>query len=368
MDEKVLRDKILIVDDEEINRDMLEGILANTYETVLATNGLEAVEALGEDGNGFYLMLLDLKMPKMDGFKVLEYVNGNGLIDVVPVIVISAEADPETERECLELKVIDFIRKPFDKLAVNRRVYNIIRLYTIQNNLEKLVNDQTKEIQAQNVKLAEQAACLKRTNERIIELLGTVVEYRNLESGKHIQRVKGFTRILAEKIAALYPEYGLTTKQINVIVAASALHDVGKIAISDSILLKPGRLTKEEFDVMKTHTTEGSAIIEHIKGIGSNEYEKVSYEIARYHHERFDGRGYPDGLVGDEIPISAQIVSIADVYDALVSKRCYKDAYGKGQAFKMIMAGECGVFSEKILTCFAKAKEEFEALADEYAE
>ena len=199
MDEKVLRDKILIVDDEEINRDMLEGILANTYETVLATNGLEAVEALGEDGNGFSLMLLDLKMPKMDGFKVLEYVNGNGLIDVVPVIVISAEADPETERECLELKVIDFIRKPFDKLAVNRRVYNIIRLYTIQNNLEKLVNDQTKEIQAQNVKLAEQAACLKRTNERIIELLGTVVEYRNLESGKHIQRVKGFTADFGRK-------------------------------------------------------------------------------------------------------------------------------------------------------------------------
>ena len=173
---------------------------------------------------------------------------------------------------------------------------------------------------------------------------------------------------MAEKIAALYPEYGLTTKQINVIVAASALHDVGKIAISDSILLKPGRLTKEEFDVMKTHTTEGSAIIEHIKGIGTNEYEKVSYEIARYHHERFDGRGYPDGLVGDEIPISAQIVSIADVYDALVSKRCYKDAYGKGEAFRMIMAGECGVFSEKILTCFAKAKEDFEALADMYAE
>ena len=151
-------------------------------------------------------------------------------------------------------------------------------------------------------------------------------------------------------------------------MAASALHDVGKIAISDSILLKPGRLTKDEFELMKTHTTEGSAIIEHIKGIGTDEYEKVSDDIARYHHERFDGRGYPEGLVGDEIPVAAQIVAVADVYDALVSKRCYKDAYGKGEAFKMIMAGECGVFSEKILTCFAKAKESFEALADKYAE
>ena len=133
-------------------------------------------------------------------------------------------------------------------------------------------------------------------------------------------------------------------------------------------MLKPGKLTKEEFEIMKTHTVEGSEIIEHMKGIGDGEYEKVSYDIARYHHERFDGRGYPEGLVGDEIPIAAQIVAVADVYDALVSKRCYKDAYGKGEAFKMIMAGECGVFSEKILTCFAKAKEDFEALADKYAE
>lgn len=363
-----MKKKILVVDDQEINRDILAGILANDYETVLATNGKEAIEALGKDGNGFVLMLLDLVMPEVDGYDVLKYVNEHGLLDAVPIIVISAEVDAETERKCLDLNVIDFIRKPFDKLAVNRRVENVIKLYTIQHNLEKLVDEQTEEIKEQNARLAEQTACLKRTNERIIELLGTVVEYRNLESGQHIKRVKGFTKLLAEQIAKLYPEYGLTPKQINVIVAASALHDVGKIAISDAILLKPGRLTKEEFDIMKTHTTEGSAIIEHIKGIGTNEYEKVSYEIARYHHERFDGRGYPEGLLGDEIPISAQIVAVADVYDALVSKRCYKDAYGKGEAFRMIMAGECGVFSEKILTCFAKAKEDFEALADMYAE
>ena len=363
-----MRDKVLIVDDQEINRDILASILNKAYEPVLATNGLEALEALGKDGNGFVLVLLDLMMPEMSGYEFLEHVNKNGIIDAVPVIVISAEVDAKTERRCLDLKVIDFIRKPFDKLAVTRRVENVINLFTIQHNLEKLVDAKTEEIKKQNEKLAQQAACLKRTNERIIELLGTVVEYRNLESGQHIKRVKGFTKLLAEQIAQHYPEYGLTPKQIDVMVAASALHDVGKIAISDGILLKPGRLTKEEFEIMKTHTVEGSEIIEHMKGIGDGEYEKVSYDIARYHHERFDGRGYPDGLVGDEIPIAAQIVAVADVYDALVSKRCYKDAYGKGEAFRMIMAGECGVFSEKILTCFAKAKESFEALADKYAE
>ena len=363
-----MKNKILIVDDQEINRDILAGILHEDYELVLATNGVEAVEALGEDGNGIALVLLDLVMPELNGYEVLEYANAKGFIEKVPVIVISSEADAKTERKCLDLKVIDFIRKPFDKLAVLRRVENVIKLFTIQHNLENLVDAKTEEIQKQNEKLAQQASCLKRTNERIIELLGTVVEYRNLESGQHIQRVKGFTKLLAEQLAERYPEYGLTEKRINVIVAASALHDVGKIAISDSILLKPGRLTKEEFEIMKTHTTEGCAIIEHMKGIGASKYEKVSYEIARHHHERYDGGGYPDGLRGDEIPIAAQIVAIADVYDALVSKRCYKDAYGKSEAFRMIMAGECGVFSEKILTCLAKAKENFEALADAYAE
>ena len=363
-----MKNKILIVDDQEINRDILAGILHEDYELVLATNGVEAVEALGEDGNGIALVLLDLVMPELNGYEVLEYANAKGFIEKVPVIVISSEADAKTERKCLDLKVIDFIRKPFDKLAVLRRVENVIKLFTIQHNLENLVDAKTEEIQKQNEKLAQQASCLKRTNERIIELLGTVVEYRNLESGQHIQRVKGFTKLLAEQLAERYPEYGLTEKRINVIVAASALHDVGKIAISDSILLKPGRLTKEEFEIMKTHTTEGCAIIEQRRGIGAGEYEKVSYEIARHHHERYDGGGYPDGLRGDEIPIAAQIVAIADVYDALVSKRCYKDAYGKSEAFRMIMAGECGVFSEKILTCLAKAKENFEALADAYAE
>ena len=196
-----MKKRILIVDDQEINRDILAGILSKSYEPVVAVNGKEAVEALGEDGNGFALVLLDLVMPEMDGYDVLEHLNENGLIDEMPVIVISAEVDAETERKCLALNVVDFIRKPFDKLAVLRRVENVINLFAIQHNLEKLVDEKTEEIKKQNEKLAQQAACLKRTNERIIELLGTVVEYRNLESGQHIKRVKGFTKLLAEQIA-----------------------------------------------------------------------------------------------------------------------------------------------------------------------
>ena len=193
-----------------------------------------------------------------------------------------------------------------------------------------------------------------------------MVEYRNLESGQHIKRVKGFTKLLAEQIAQLYPEYGLTPKQIDVIVAASALHDVGKIAISDGILLKPGRLTKEEFVIMKTHTVEGSEIIEHMKGIGDGEYEKVSYDIARYHHERFDGRGYPDGLVGDEIPIAAQIVAVADVYDALVSKRCYKKSWTPEQAREEILSQAGQQFDPEITKLFDEHFDEFLKVMEDY--
>lgn len=362
-----MKEKVLIVDDQEINRDILAVILSSKYEVLQATNGKEALAILGEDGNGIALMLLDLLMPVMDGFEVLENMNNSGLIETVPVIVVSLKVENETERRCLDLQVVDFIRKPFDKWAVLRRAANVINLNNYRHNLEQQVQEKTKEIQAKNTQLAKQAERLEEMNDRIVELLGTVVEYRNMESGQHIKRVKGFTQLLAEMIEVYYPEYGLTPEKIKLIVTASALHDIGKIAISDSILLKPGRLTQEEFEIMKTHTIEGGEIIEHLKGVSSSEYEEVSYAIARYHHERFDGRGYPDGLVGDAIPIAAQIVSVADVYDALVSERCYKAAYSKEKAFNMIMGGECGTFSVKLLDCLTKAREDFEALADQYA-
>lgn len=341
--------KILIVDDIEINRDILSEMLEEVYPVETAEDGLQAVNIMSERADEFGAILLDLVMPNMDGLEVLKIMNERGWIEKIPVLIISGEQAVETERECFNLGVADFIRKPFDTTLVHKRVGNIVELYLYKKSLEKKVDEQT-------VKL-------KRTNERIIDILGGVVESRSLESGQHIQRVKGYTRILAQEMMKSFKEYELTPERINLIVSASALHDVGKVAIPDSILLKPGRFTPEEFDVMKTHTTRGCELLEGIKDAWDEDYTKISWDICRYHHERYDGRGYPDHLEGDDIPISAQLVSIADVYDALISKRCYKDAYELNEAYEMILNGECGTFSPKLIECFKKSKEKFEKLA-----
>ncbi len=279
----------------------------------------------------------------------------------MPVLVISAEAKGEVEQRCLDLGVSDFIRKPFNAM-LRKRVKNIVDLFLYRNQLEEKVEEQTITLKKQNKQLQEQAERLKESNTKIIDILGTVVESRNLESGEHIKRVKGFTRILAEQMQKDYPEYGLTDEKIEIIVSASSLHDIGKIAIPDSILLKPGRLTEEEFACMKTHTIRGDEVLDSIQGVWDEDYDKVSHEICRYHHERYDGRGYPDGLKGEEIPISAQLVGVADVYDALVSERVYKSAFSPDEAFEMIQGGKCGNFSPKILDGFRKVKADFEAL------
>lgn len=229
-------------------------------------------------------------------------------------------------------------------------------LYT-KRHLEELVKLQTS-------LLRQQARELQRMNERILETMSNVVEFRNLESGDHVKRVKNFTKILAVHLAKVCPEYELDKVAVDVITAAAALHDVGKIAIPDAILLKPGRLTAQEFEVMKTHTTKGCEIIAMLGDIQEGEYGRVSYEICRYHHERYDGGGYPEGLRGEEIPVSAQIVSLADVYDALVSERCYKSAYTTAEAYDMIMRGDCGQFSPKLLDCLREARGELEEKAE----
>ena len=361
-----MRDKILIVDDVELNREILAVALGDLYPVLEASDGEEAIKVLAEHEEKIAVILLDLIMPKADGYTVLRYMRQENLLEHIPVIVISAETQMEAERECLSLGVSDFIRKPFDSAIVRSRVKNIADLFMYKNRLEEKVKIQTENLQRQNRLLRQQAEKIRQSNEKIIDVLGTVVEYRNLESGEHIKRVKGFTRILAEKAAARYPEYGLTPERIDILVAASALHDIGKIAIKDSVLLKPGRLNAEEFEYMKSHTVRGCDILEQIEGVWDNEYAEVSRAICRYHHERYDGKGYPDGLVGEEIPIEAQLVSIADVYDALVSERVYKDAIEKDKAYHMILMGECGVFSPKLMECFRDSKQEFEALARQY--
>lgn len=360
-----MKAKVLIVDDMELNRDILEEILEDNYEIRKAQDGIEALDIIDKEKNDIGIILLDLMMPMLDGFGVLEELKKRNLINRIPVIAISSDASMDSEKQCFNYGVSDFIKKPFSEELVKLRVGNVVDLYSYKNNLEDKVEKQTEILRNQNQTLKKQAEQLAESNQKIIDVLGTVVESRNLESGQHINRVKNYTEILARQVMEDYPEYGLTEHIIDVMVPASALHDVGKIAIPDSILLKPGRLTPEEFAVMKEHTTRGCDIINNIQGAWNDEYAKMSYEICRHHHEKYDGKGYPDGLSGDDIPISAQIVSVADVYDALVNERVYKDAFSKEKAFNMIMGGECGQFSPKLMSAFTKVRNKFETLVTE---
>lgn len=361
-------DKILIVDDSEINRELLKEILSDHYEIVEAYDGRMALDIIDRESKNISAILLDLVMPEMDGFGVLTELKKRDLLDQIPVLVISGETSSQMENKCFDYGVVDFIGKPYNASIVRKRVENSVSHFSDRNHLKEKVEEQTVVLRKAYQTLQAQAKQLQKRNLDIIEMVGTIVEFRSLESGEHIQRVKGYTQILAKAFAKLYPEYGLTKEQIDVIVAASALHDIGKIAIPDSILLKPGKLTDDEFEYMKSHTLRGCEILESMKKNWDEDYQKASYEICRSHHERYDGRGYPDGLKEDEIPVSAQLVSVADVYDALINERCYKAAFSKEEAFYMIINGECGVFSPKLMEAFRAVRRQFEEFSEKTVE
>lgn len=348
------KQQILIVDDEEINRVILMEMYADSrdeYELLEADNGRDAVEQIEKNRN-IALILLDVVMPIMDGFKVLEYMQNRDLLKEIPVILITGETIKDSEGKAYAFGVADVIHKPFYPHIVKRRSKNIIELYQNKRNMEARLKEQEKEIRAQEKEIRE-------TNEFMIDALSSVVESRSAETGDHTKRIKYYTRLMAKCLMEHFPRYELTSAKVDAISRASVLHDIGKIGISDAILLKPGRLTNEEFEVMKSHTTIGCDILEKFYRNRSTEFYRYCYDICRHHHERWDGRGYPDHLAGDDIPISAQIVAIADVYDALVSPRVYKDPFSKQKAFEMIMNGECGQFSPDILKCFELAREDF---------
>lgn len=327
-----------------------------------------ALDIIDRESKNISAILLDLVMPEMGGFGVLTELKKRDLLDQIPVLVISGETSSQMENKCFDYGVVDFIGKPYNASIVRKRVENLVAHFTDRNHLKEKVEEQTVVLRKAYQTLQAQAKQLQKRNLDIIEMVGTIVEFRSLESGEHIQRVKGYTQILAKAFAKLYPEYGLTKEQIDVIVAASALHDIGKIAIPDSILLKPGKLTDDEFDYMKSHTLRGCEILESMKKNWDEDYQKASYEICRSHHERYDGRGYPDGLKEDEIPVSAQLVSVADVYDALINERCYKAAFSKEEAFYMIINGECGVFSPKLMEAFRAVRRQFEEFSEKTVE
>lgn len=346
------KQQILIVDDEEVNRAILSGVYQDEYDILEASDGQEAIAHIDNKGNHIVLILLDVVMPVLNGFGVLEYMRQKELIDKIPVILITSESIMDSDDQAYSYGVADVMHKPFYPHIVKRRGKNIIELYQNKHNMEVRLKEQEIAILAQEKKIRE-------NNEFMIDALSSVVEFRNLETGEHIRRIKYFTRIMLKYLMKYFPKYGLTQEQVDEIARAAAVHDIGKIGIPDAILLKPGKLTPEEFEIMKTHTTIGCDVLEKFKENQDEEFYQYCYDICRYHHERWDGNGYPDHLVGDEIPISAQIVAIADVYDALVSTRVYKSAYANNIAYDMIMNGECGQFSPDVLECFALAKVDF---------
>lgn len=345
------KQQILVVDDEEINRSILRGLFENDYEVLEAENGEEAVNQLDNNTN-IVLILLDVVMPVMGGFRVLDYMKEQEMLMKIPVILITSETILDSDDQAYSYGVADVMHKPFYPHIVRRRAKNIIELYQNKHYMEERLREQEREIRAQEQKI-------RKNNEFMIDALSSVIEFRSLETGEHIRRVKYFTRIMLKYLMKYFPKYNLTSEQIDEISRASALHDIGKIGIPDAILLKPGRLTPEEFEIMKTHTTVGCDVLEKFRDSQEGEFYQYCYEICRYHHERWDGKGYPDHLVGDEIPISAHVVAIADVYDALVSPRVYKTAYANNIAYDMILNGECGQFSPDVIECFRLAKEDF---------
>lgn len=348
-----MRDTILIIDDQEINVDILSFILQDKYKILKAYNGKEGIECINNHTSEIVLVLLDLFMPKINGIKVLEYIKEKNLLSVIPVIIITSDEELNTEREVLNMGATDFIRKPFDHIITNKRISNIVELYTYKSAIES-------ELQVQFEKVKEQAQKLEKNRMSIINIMGSLVESRSLESGEHINRVKYYTRIIGEYIVSNYNEkYNLSNNDVNVISNISMLHDIGKIAIPDNILLKPDKLTEEEFNIIKKHSSEGAEIINNIKNAWDEEYDKIAYDICKYHHERWDGNGYPDGLKGDEIPITAQIVSIADVFDALTHKRCYKEPVNPFDAYYMIAKGECGSFNPILIEALKANREKF---------
>ena len=337
--EKLLQNKsqILLVDDSAMNRMILKEILGGDYSILEAENGQECLEKLQTEAENIALVLLDINMPVMDGFEVLKAMNANHTIEDIPVIMISSDDSDAAIRRSYELGANDYVNRPFDARIVYRRVTNTIKLYAKQRRLVQMVSDQIR--------------ARENNTDMLVGVLSHIVEFRNGESGAHVRHIRIITELLLHRLLEISSQYPITAEQQDNIPLASALHDIGKIGIDEKILNKPGKLTPEEFEVVKTHSILGAEMLHQLENFNEQPLLQTAYEITRWHHERWDGRGYPDGLKGDAIPISAQLVALADVYDALTSERCYKKAFSHETAVQMILNGECGAFNPLLLQC-----------------
>ncbi len=350
IDRANIKQQVLVVDDSEMNRAILSEMLGDEFRILEATNGEECLEVLRQYGTGIACVLLDIVMPVMDGFEVLAYMNKTGIIEDIPVIMISGEDSDVYIRRAYALGVSDYVSRPFDSKVVYRRVYNMIALYSKQRKLITLITDQARE--------------KEKNSHMMIDILSRIMEFRNGESGLHVIHMNVITGMLLETLIQKTDKYNLSWNDRALITTAASLHDIGKIAISDDIINKPGKLTDGEFEEMKKHTVYGEKMLRELREYKNERIVKIAAQICRWHHERYDGGGYPDGLKGDEIPIGAQVVALADVYDALTSKRVYKEAYSHETAVAMIIGGECGVFNPILIGCLEevsdKLKQELE--------
>lgn len=351
------RNVILIADDMEINRTVLSLMFEEQYEVVPAENGQVCIEYLETNAKQVACLLLDLMMPIKNGFDVMEYMKEKGMMGEIPIILITGDDSKETEEIAYDYGASDVIYKPYVERVVMRRVKNVVDLYMHKNKMDELVREKT-------VQLEEQAKKMRENMEMVFDATGKIIEYRTNESKEHTKRIKMFTRILLWNAKELYPELELTDEKIDSIVRATALHDIGKLGVPDSVLLKREPLTKAEEKIMQSHTTIGCEILGAFNEISDQEFYKYSYEICRYHHERWDGGGYPDKISGDKIPFCAQIVALVDAYESLVSAHAYHTPFTHKAAVETILNGELGEFSPKALECFKLAYPEFEKLVD----
>lgn len=343
---------MLIVDDDELNCDILANIFDEEHEIITAGDGAEGLKSLDANRKKICAILLDVMMPVMDGMEMLQHMAEVNLPQAIPVFLITGETDSNVIKRAYDLGVMDVIQKPIVPYFVQRRVHSVMELFAARNHFAEVVSQQMEELREKNKRLADLSMGM-------IEALATATEFRSGEAGEHVLRIHDITQLflsqspLREKI---------TDEEIEQTALASILHDVGKISIPDGILNKPGRLTDDEFKIMKQHTVKGEELLIKITKIHNLPFYDTARAIARYHHERWDGRGYPDGLREDAIPLEAQVVSIADVYDALVSPRVYKKAFAHDVAVRMILQGECGAFNPKLLQYFQDLAPDIQSL------
>lgn len=364
----MVRDKILILEDDEKSRTQLVEIFRDQFKILEASNETQGVDILRKHAASIVVILVNISIPAKNDFQVLQRLSKKKFCRQIPFMMITSEETSGYEKKGYEYGIVGYIKKPFYPDTVKQLVENVIDVFQYKLKLEVMVKTQNKKLKKQNEMLQQLAEKQRNMNGILIESLSNIVEFRNLESEQHIKRVREFTLCLGNSVMNLYPEYELTAETIQVIGWASSLHDIGKIVIPDHIILKAGKLNEDEYEVIKSHTTKGAEIIEKLIHLENEAFCDYAYDIARHHHEKYDGNGYPDGLKGEEISIAAQIVSLVDVYDALTSRRVYKAAYKTEKAYQMILNGQSGVFSSKLLKAFTEVRRPFEVIVKKYSD